>query len=100
MQNTNKPMGTTATWEAFKQGARCGHIDGQDRAAAYVIAEEELLSEEAFANGFSPDPDTASAEVRDMWMIGYQRGYRLAAQGDKLPVRYQYPVDRKPSTWE
>jgi hypothetical protein len=85
--------------ESFAQGARCGHIDGEGRAGSYVLGEEVDLAHEAFANGWTPDPDTCAPDLKNAWISGYQRGYRLAAEGELLPERYQYPVHRKPSTW-
>lgn len=91
-------MITTAE-ESFAQGARCGHIDGQGRVGSYVIGEEVELSKEAFVNGWSPDPDTCPEDIRLAWLGGYQLGYRIAAEGELLPVEYQYPVERKPKSW-
>ncbi len=91
------------TEEAFAQGARCGHGDGWGRCGSYVVCEEVELSREAFANGFTSDPsdpETSQEMIRLAWLGGYQFGYRHAAEGALLPREYQYPVERKPSTWE
>lgn len=83
--------------EAFAQGVRCGHIDGKNRVGFYVTGEEEALSYEAEENGNS---EYTLESERESWRNGYCHGYRLGADGELLPLAYQYPVTRKPSSWE
>lgn len=63
----------------FAQGARCGHLEGKDRAGSYVIGEEHDLSWEAAC------ANRETTEERERWAMGYRYGYRLAASGDALP---------------
>jgi hypothetical protein len=66
--------------QAFAQGARCGHLEGQGRAGEYVIGEEVQLSWDAADNQGLSDPYIAL-----MWEAGYQYGYLRAAEGESLP---------------
>jgi hypothetical protein len=86
--------------ETYSQGVRCGHGDGWGRAGSYVTGEETLLAEESFVNGFVPDPDTCSPETRTAWLNGYTYGYKIGAEGTRLPTTHQYPVERKPTSWD
>lgn len=64
----------------YKQGKRCGHIEGRGRAGLYVAGEEHLLSIEA------ADAQELSPAEKDVWAAGYREGYCLAAEGSPLPV--------------
>lgn len=78
--------------EALSQGFRCGHIDGQGRAGAYVTGEEVDLADEAYEAARSDEPSIP-------WREGYRAGYRAAAEGLPVPIEHQYPVERKPRSW-
>lgn len=69
--------------EEFAQGARCGHLEGKNRAGQYVTGEEVTLSwEAADARNISKYGGvTASSHA---WAEGYQHGYLLAAEGSEL----------------
>lgn len=82
--------------EAFAQGARCGHICGRDRCGSYVLGEEYEVAYDVEYEGNTEYRDSAE---RVAWREGYRRGYCLGAEGEPLPVEYQYPVERKPRAW-
>jgi hypothetical protein len=67
----------------FAQGARCGHIEGRNRAGSYVIGEEIDLAWEAADN----QPLTEYG-LKLAWASGYRLGYLLAAEGSPLPDKY------------
>jgi hypothetical protein len=71
----------------FKQGKRCGHIEGRGRAGQYVIGEEWLASIEA-ADNQEIDP-----EEKDAFASGYREGYLMAAEGTDLPVEDRLAVE-------
>lgn len=64
----------------YKQGKRCGHIEGRGRAGQYVIGEEWLPSIEA------ADAQELDLAEKDAWAAGYRDGYCLAAEGSPLSV--------------
>jgi hypothetical protein len=64
--------------KSYCQGARCGHLEGQDRAGSFVPGEEQELSQDAAAVNSAYDLD-------GLWACGYRYGYRLAAEGEELP---------------
>lgn len=67
--------------EARGQGARCGHVDGRARASSYVLGEENILADEAEANG---NVEYLAPEERAAWRRGYCYGYRLGAEGEEI----------------
>lgn len=70
--------------QAFAQGARCGHIEGKDRAGSYVIGEEFEASEIATQAQCLPTGALDSA-----WAAGYRHGYTLACEGRPLDLELQ-----------
>lgn len=63
----------------FAQGARCGHIDGKARCGIYVLQEEQFDSlDAAEAQNFNHPGKTTA------WMLGYEAGYRVGADGEEL----------------
>ena len=64
----------------YCQGARCGHIDGKDRAGSYVLGEEIEAAEN---NSLYFD------YTDNLWEAGYRYGYCLAAEGKPLPESIQ-----------
>lgn len=75
------PQGPTIaeTSPEFCQGARCGYLEGANRAGQYVIGEEYFPSQEAaIANQMR-------GHQFDWWSAGYRFGYRLRAEGETLP---------------
>lgn len=59
------------------QGARCGHIDGKARVGSYVLGEEMGVELDCFQ-------EWLTREERQAWTWGYQRGYRVGADGEPL----------------
>ena len=71
----------------FKQGKRCGHIDGKGRVGQYVIGEEWLHSiEAADAQGYEP-------EMADAFASGYREGYKMGAEGTALSIEDRLIVE-------
>ena len=66
----------------YAQGARCGHIEGKERAGAYTNGEEILLAREA-GEVHEPMYGVTGAAL---FAAGYAYGYVRAAAGEALPI--------------
>jgi len=67
-------------WAFFAQGARCGHVEAQDRVGQYVLGEEYELAVTAAAVNVAADRPVN----RSAWEIGYCYGFRQRAEGSPL----------------
>ena len=76
------------TTEAFAEGAKIGHAEGQGRAGQYIIAEEYSLSWDAVDRHAPIPSDNSEGYGRCLfaWIKGYQAGYKLAAEGSPLTL--------------
>jgi hypothetical protein len=71
----------------YAQGARCGHLEGKDRADSYVLDEEIDLSWQAAEN------QEISSYFEARFSSGYRLGYTMAVEGYELPQEYvDYPL--------
>lgn len=71
------------TDQAFAQGARCGYLEGKDRAGVYVIGEEFEASDIA-----TQAQELPTFLLDNAWAAGYRHGYMLGASGDPLEAEF------------